>query len=357
MGLMVLSDSSILTCHAEAGQNPSVKIGVLLPPEEAQSASIREGVLLAQEQAEKIQNVKVEVVVRGRAGQWGADADEAARMVTDDGVAGLIAPPDGAASHLVLQVSGRTTVPVVTLCGDSSVSRTGVPWMRRIVPRTVDEARALFEGISALVSQKPKRWIAVVPDGRAGRERSRDLRQAASDAHCEFAGAVEVSSTSTNLDVTWQRVMRAHPDGILVWLAPVPAGEFTRTAGRGGFTGVLAGPSWLDSAGFVAAAQGSLEGFVVPVIARNNASTELFHSFQSAYRARWGRKPDSMAGMSYDAAMFFIHLNKAQSQAAPHLFPPDFTEPGVTGELSFDAEGNRKLKLELLKGHDGSFVR
>jgi branched-chain amino acid transport system substrate-binding protein len=354
--LLVLNDSSILTSHTEAGENTSLKIGVLLPPEEAQSASIREGVLLAQEQAQKNQNIKVDMIIRGRAGQWGADADEAARMVTDDSVAGLIAPPDGAASHLVLQVSGRTAVPVVTLCGDSSVSRTGVPWMRRVVPRTVDEAQALFEGISAVLSQKPKRWMAVVPEGRAGRECSRDLRQAASDAHCEFAGTVEVSSTSTNFDVTWQRVMKSHPDGILIWLAPVPAGEFVRNARRGGFTGVLAGPSWLDSAGFVAAAQGSLERFVVPVIARNNASTGLFGAFKSAYRTRWGRDPDPMAGMSYDAAMVLIHLNKPQSQAAPHIFPPDFDEPGVTGELSFDVDGNRKLKLELLKGHGGAFV-
>jgi ABC-type branched-subunit amino acid transport system substrate-binding protein len=329
----------------------------LLPPEEAQSASIRKGVLLAQEQAEKIHNIKVEVVIRGRAGQWGADADEAARMVTDDGVAGLIAPPDGAASHLVLQVSGRTAVPVITLCGDSSVSRTGVPWMRRVVPRTVDEAQALFQGIPTLVSQKPKRWMAVVPDGRAGRERSRDLRQAAADAHCEFAGAVEVSNASTNFDLTWQRVMNTNPDGILIWLAPIPAGEFVRNARRVGFTGVLAGPSWLDSAGFVAAAREALEGFVIPAVARNIASTELFGAFKSAYRTHWGHEPDSMAGMSFDAAMVFIHLNKPQSQAAPRIVPPDFDEPGVTGGLSFDTEGNRKLRLELLKGHGGAFVR
>jgi len=151
--------------------------------------------------------------------------------------------------------------------------------------------------------------------------------------------------------------MKGNPDGVLIWLAPVPAGEFVRNARSGGFTGVLAGPSWLDSAGFVAAAHDALEGFVIPAVVRNMASTGLFGAFESAYRTRWGREPDSMAGMSYDAAMVLIHLNKAQSQAAPQIVPPDFSEPGVTGELSFDAEGNRKLKLELLKGHEGSFVR
>jgi hypothetical protein len=266
-------------------------------PEEAQSASIREGVLLAQEQAQKNQNIKVDMIIRGRAGQWGADADEAARDGHRRQCCGLNC------------ASGwRGVAP--RFAGIGAHSGAGGNAMRRFFGKphrsSLDAASSAANGgrgsgfvlkeYLLLLSQKPKRWMAVVPEGRAGRECSRDLRQAASDAHCEFAGTVEVSSTSTNFDVTWQRVMKSHPDGILIWLAPVPAGEFVRNARRGGFTGVLAGPSWLDSAGFVAAAQGSLERFVVPVIARNNASTGLFGAFKSAYRTRWGRDPDPMAG-------------------------------------------------------------
>ena len=85
------------------------------------------------------------LVARGRAGQWGSDGVEAAGLVTEDGVQGLIAPPDGSASHLVLQVSGRTAVPVISLCADSSVNQTGVPWMARIVPRTVERPSSLCQ--------------------------------------------------------------------------------------------------------------------------------------------------------------------------------------------------------------------
>jgi hypothetical protein len=80
-----------------AAESTVLKIGLLLPPEEPQALSVREGILLAQEQDSKDSGAKVEVIVRGRIGQWGADAAEAARMVTDEEVAGLIAPPDGAA--------------------------------------------------------------------------------------------------------------------------------------------------------------------------------------------------------------------------------------------------------------------
>src|SRR5947207_960250 len=111
-----IKESPIGEARTKAAELPALKIGLLLPPEEPYARSIREGALLAQEDANKVGDRKVEVIIRGRAGQWGADGVEAARMVIDDGVEGLIAPSDGAASHLALQVSGRTAVPVISLC-------------------------------------------------------------------------------------------------------------------------------------------------------------------------------------------------------------------------------------------------
>src|SRR6185369_2546556 len=117
--VLITLGASISLSGAQDDASNSLKIGLLLPPEEPQGSSVREGALFAKEQASKSVMEPVEVLIRGRVGQWGDDAAEAARMVIDDGAAGLIAPPDGAASHLVLQVSGRTAVPVVSLCADS----------------------------------------------------------------------------------------------------------------------------------------------------------------------------------------------------------------------------------------------
>jgi ABC-type branched-subunit amino acid transport system substrate-binding protein len=355
LALSVFIGSNLGWCYAQPVASSSLKIGILLPPEEAQSASIREGVLVAQERAGRTGNI--EIIIRGRAGQWGADADEAARMVTDDGVVGLVAPPDGAASHLVLQVSGRTAVPVASLCGDSLVTLTGVPWMLRVAPRTVEEARALFQAIPGLAALKRVRWAAVVPEGRAGREVSHDLTQAASDCHAELGGIVETDNSCTNFDVLKAKVLQCRPEGILVWLAPIPAGKLANNLRQGGFTGAMAGPCSLKSASFVASAKDALEDFIIPSIFRDETSTKLFSSFQTAYRARWGHDADAVAGMSYDAVVVLTHLIQSTFQAATHRFPPDFSEPGVTGQLSFDEQGNRKLTLELLKGHDGKFVR
>ena len=183
---------------------------------------------------------KVSLVVRGRTGQWGADAVEAARMVLDDGAQGLIAPPNGAATHLALQVAGRTAVPVISLCADSSVSQTGVPWMVRIAPTTIEEARFLLAGLKPDQSDPPE-WVALVPDGRAGREVSRDLNRAASAAQRKLKRVCEVSSTLTNLESVTAQVLKEQPKGVLVWLDPVPAGRLTRSLREAGFAGKLAG--------------------------------------------------------------------------------------------------------------------
>ena len=184
--ILVLMTSTVCLHAGETfTDSTNLVIGLLVPPEEPGAASLRDGATLGVELANQSPGPQVRLVIRGRTGQWGADGVEAARMVTDDGALGLIAPPDGAATHLVLQVSGRTAVPVITLSADSSVSQTGVPWMARIVPRTIEEAKMLFTGIHA------SHWTAVIPDGRAGREAARDLN-AATNSNCSIEKMIEV---------------------------------------------------------------------------------------------------------------------------------------------------------------------
>ena len=338
-----------------APESAKVVIGLLLPPEEAEAASLRAGVLLAVEHANLTSTSSVSLVVRGRTGQWGADAVEAARMVLDDGAQGLIAPPNGAATHLALQVAGRTAVPVISLCADSSVSQTGVPWMVRIAPSTIEEGRFLLASLTADQSDPPE-WVALVPDGRAGREVSRDLKRAASAAQRKLKRVCEVSSTLTNLESVTAQVMKEHPKGVLLWLDPVPAGRLTRSLREAGFAGTLAGPSRCNSPAFLAASAQASEGFLVPAIVLDKPGEARLLSFQTAFRQRYGIEGDLTAAEGYDAVRLLVHLlGKYDSQSLPRAFPLAFSLPGASGDLSFDAEGNRKIALRLLIARRGHF--
>ena len=336
-------------------ESAKVVIGLLLPPEEAEAASLRAGVLLAVEQANQASTSKITLVVRGRIGQWGADAVEAARMVLDDGAQGLITPPNGAATHLALQVAGRTAVPVISLCADSSVSRTGVPWMVRIAPTTIEEVQFLLAGLTADQSDPPE-WVALVPDGRVGREVSRDLSRAASAAQRKLKRVYEVSSTLTNLESVTAQVLKEQPKGVLVWLDPVPAGRLTRSLREGGFAGKLAGPSRCNSPDFVAASAQASDGFLVPAIVLDKPGEARWLSFQTAFHQRYGIEADLTAAEGYDAAKLLLRiLEKNDSQSLQRAFPLAFSLPGASGELRFDAEGNRKITLRLLTALRGHF--
>jgi ABC-type branched-subunit amino acid transport system substrate-binding protein len=339
-----------------ASATAKVVFGLLLPPEEAEAASLRAGLQLAVEQENLASTSSVSLVVRGRIGQWGADAVEAARMVLDDGAQGLIAPPNGAATHLALQVAGRTAVPVISLCADSSVSRTGVPWMVRIAPTTIEEARFLLAGLATDQSNPPQ-WVALVPDGRAGREVSLDLNRADSAVQPKLKRVYEVSSTLTNLESITAQVLKEQPKGVLVWLAPVPAGRLTKSLREAGFAGKLAGPSRCNSPAFLAASAQASEGFLLPAIELNEPGEARLLSFQTAFRQRYGIEADLTAVEGYDAAKLLVHiLQKNDSQSLPRAFPLAFSLPGASGDLSFDAEGNRKIALRLLIARRGSFV-
>ena len=339
-----------------AAEKSSVKIGLLLPPDEPQGASVREGVLLARDHANAAGTNHVEIIIRGRSGQWGADGVEAARMVTDDEVDGLIAPPDGAATHLTLQVSGRTAVPVVSLCADSSTGRTGVPWTLRVVPRTEDEARALFEGLQGGVLEKTNRWTAIVPDGRAGREISKDLNRAAHASRVSLGKIVEINTALTNSNGIRVKSMETSQEAILVWLPPLAAARIARELRTGGYKGLLAGSSRLRSQEFIAAAGDAFEGFIIPAIdVETNQARQAAFSF--SFRESWHHESDEIAAASYDAAMLLSYLlRQPEFQTPPHRLASGFSWPGVSGDLRFDEEGNRKARLVLLQGHNQKFI-
>jgi ABC-type branched-subunit amino acid transport system substrate-binding protein len=227
--------------------------------------------------------------------------------------------------------------------------------MVRIAPSTIEEAKTVFVGLNAETSSS-QRWIALVPDGRAGRDVAMDLNQAASTAYCELKKVREVSSTLTNFESVVAAVLMDQPDTVFLWLDPIPAGMLAKNLRTAGFAGKLAGPSRCNSPAFFGSACEEAEGFLVPGIILDQAGEARFLAFQTAFRQRYGREPNLTAAESYDAATLLINiLEKTDAQSLPRVFPLAFSLPGASGNLRFDVAGNRKVALRLLVGRQGHF--
>jgi ABC-type branched-subunit amino acid transport system substrate-binding protein len=343
--------------HAEPAPSP-LKIGLVLPPGEPEAETIRRGAQLGAELLGAELGSPIELIVRGSPGQWGTEGDDAVALALDAGAQALLAPALGATVHLVEQVAGRTRIPTASLCGDTSVTGARIPWVLRLVPDNVQEARALFAGARAADGQPVRRWAALVPEDRAGREAAQDLAAAARAADCELDPVLSVATNPTNAAPTLERLLRPAPAGVLVWLDSVAAARWVRALRSAGFRGVLAGPGRLVGPTFLKGAGAAAEGFwatrpELPAAARPRAD-----AFVAAFAARFGVEPDPLALAAADAVRVLATvLREADERPAFALMPPRRPLDGWTGPLEFDAVGNRRLTLEVVVARHGRFGR
>jgi len=335
---------------------PQVTVGLVVPPSESDADSLLRGVQLAVAEANETGAAPVGLEVRSENGQWGTVGNDAVVLVSDRHVDAIITPSDGAATHLILQVAGRTRVPVASVCSDSSVTEAGVPWAVRVVPRTDQEAEALFAA-ARRTDHSPLHWWAVVPAGRPGRAVRRDLETAARLTVTRLDRIVEGGELKTDTASLVHRVVAAAPDGVLIWLPPSQAGTVAAALRAAGYGGRLAGPSPLDSPVFVAAAGAAATGVRVTEFREDAGLRARADQFERQYRRRYDSKPDFSAAAAYDAARVLIEaLGRSGDGAGYRQFPPALPTAGVTGVLHFDKSGNRADALEVLTCQEGRFV-
>jgi ABC-type branched-subunit amino acid transport system substrate-binding protein len=306
------------------------RIGLLLPPNESNAASILAGAGKAIATLNAAGAEQFELIVRGRAGQWGDDGIEAGRLALDDEVMGIIAPPDGAASHLALQVAGRTQVPVVSLCSDHSVAGAGIPWARQLAPDTLAQGRVIFRFLRAA---KVSRWSVLVPEGRSGREAANDLASAAQEIGvARLLTACTIPASADDPAAVIESVREDSPEAILLWLPPSKAARYADVLRAMGYNGFMAGPATLRCPAFLEGAGGQAEQ--VYFVGRLEANAPDADDY------------DFTAALAHDAVMTIA--GDRRDRAAPIA--------GDTGPIEFDQHGRRQSSWELLMVRRGKVV-
>ncbi len=330
---------------------PPLTIGLLAIPGDPNVQSLRQGAALGMEHANQLPGTPGVLVTRGRPGQWGTDGDEAAALALDEQAAAMIAPASGEASHQVMQIAGRTRVPVVTLCPDSSVSGTGIPWVIRIVPRSDLQAQTILSGLNDH-GRKPLHWVALVPQGRPGREAASDLLRAGKASGSPAAETLSVPPKTAEWAPVITKLLSTNPSVALLWLDADIAGKMAGVLRQSGYRGLLAGPAPLHSPAFLANAGAAAEGFIIPsfqLTAEQTAAPE-YKKFYEGYRKQFGAEPDFTAGVAYDSALLLMSVLRQAGQEPPYRsFPLAGKFPGAFGPVSFDKDGNRLAPLTLLQ--------
>ncbi len=180
------------------------------------------------------------------------------------------------------------------------------------------------------------------------------MRHASEAACCSLDKPIEVSPKLKRFSEIATQVLATRPDGILLWLEAPLAGELAKSLRVAGFRGQFAGPSRLQSAAFTATAGSAADGFVVASPILEAASQSVASRVVAAYRQQFGTQPDTTTRMAYDATVLLTDLlRKAGDHSPRDAFPITSEQPGVSGNLKFDRNGNRLVPLELLQFRDG----
>lgn len=315
-----------------------LRLGLLLSPGDPLSPSLRQGAELAIQRFNATSPTPAILSIRGTPGQWGSDGNEASRLVFDDDVRLVIAPPDGAASHLVLQVAGRTQTPVLSLCSDSSVTDAGIPWMARTVPSAIDQARLLMT--------RAPTWAAFVPTERAGREVSSDLRKAANLTGARLDPVVPWPTDPTNALRFAERP--DPPQGILLWLPPEQAGRLAATLRHTGYTGLLAGPWWLAAPPFLESASDAARDILLTCPGDSPAPLEGSSTNSREASGSQDKSFDAIAVAAAEAIDLGLQiLLQAGHRPVHSVFPIANLPSHEPGGWRFDASGNRVGRLTL----------
>ncbi len=362
---------ALVVLRAGASEPRPITLGLIAPPTQPNSTSLIRGVQLAVDAANATRRGSVELAVRAESGQWGSVGNDAVVLITERHVDAMITSADGADAHLILQVSGRTRIPVASICPDSSVTGAGVPWAVRVVPRTDQEAEALFVATAARAgntaangvtsptarSGSPSHWWAVIPPGRAGRAIRRDLETAARVAKTPVDRFLECTAARADVTSLAQAIIGGEPDGVLLWVPATDASALVVALRTGGFSGWIVGPNALAAPKFIAAAGRAADGLLVAAFRADPDLRTSAEKFMVHYQGKYDEAPDFTAVAGYDAANLLIQSLLHRTESDTHRpFSPAASVAGVSAPMHFDAAGNRTGELQILICQHGQFV-
>jgi len=224
--------------HDLAGRE--IKIGLVAPltgPRRAEGEALVRGAesALADEAAEPLpgsmRGQRLVLVARDENGPWGRAASEVAGLVVDERAIALITSADGAVAHLAEQVANKVGVPVLTFSTDRTTTQINLPWIFRLGPTDVGEARAFATDI--YVARRLTRVVLVTEADYDGRMGGEDFQRVAKEFSPEAmpvvinVGAAQDGPTAGGPkgSTLVQEIVGLQPEAVVFWTGPSVASK------------------------------------------------------------------------------------------------------------------------------------
>jgi branched-chain amino acid transport system substrate-binding protein len=354
-------------CNPERSNANTIKIGAIVEltgEMPAVGTSSRNAAMLAVEKLNDAGGIvvagrkyKVELVVEDNAAKPDQSAAAANKLITQDEVIAIIGPnarlgaipaAEIAESNKTLLITPWSTNPKATL--DTT---TGAPkkYVFRACFTDPFEGRVLARFITGTLKAKT---AAVLYD--VASEAPKSQAELFRKTFEETGGTVVAFETYTTGDRDFSaqltKIQSAKPDVLFLPAYYNDVGLISQQARRQGIVAPLIGSDAWSSPELIGLAKGAVEGAYFANHYAADIATPVAREFITAYEKKYGKTPDDVAALTYDAmGLLFSALRtapKLERESVRNAMATLNGYPGVTGEIRFTPGSGDPVKSAVI---------
>lgn len=324
-------------------------IGLVVPEKGAQQAEGKALVAAAQLAIEEEQLAgplrdgrRLELVVRDESGPWGQASMEILKLFQQDHALAILTSANGSSAHLAEQLANKISIPILTLASDPTTTEANVPWLFRLGPSDVDQARAFCQRI--YVELGLHKVVLIVQAEHDGRTGGAEFEKAAKATSAPAPLRLEVTAVTEAAESLRIALQKNETDAVVIWTdepladALVPVAQNVRP---GAPVFLCRKAAQLHNTGKSSAKSFTVDSLISD--APGNAE------FQQAFLARTGAKPGLAAGEMYQAVR--VLASALRATGANRVLLRDYLANQAPHEgkvTQFDPAGNSVQEFAIV---------
>jgi branched-chain amino acid transport system substrate-binding protein len=299
---------------APAPASGPVKVGAvfaLTGPTGALGQTSREGVKLAEERLNELGGIggrRIEVPVCDSRGEEAQAVTCARQLIQDERVVALIGAFGTPESLAIAPITAEAEVPQLAIAAGIILVQPVRKWLFRTAPGSEDQ----LDFLANYFQERHITRIAMLNDSNAfGQDGTRYFTELAQRYGFQIVGSETYATADTDMSTQLARLRAANPQVVLNWGTAQGAGVIAKNMQQLGMLGSVplisslatVNPAFLQVAGD-AASSAKLVGlklFVANDLPDDDPLKPVATEFVRRYTARYGKDPDGIAPLTYDA--------------------------------------------------------
>ena len=288
---------------------------------------------------------------------WGLLGDEIIHLVLKEKVIAIVTCADGVTAHLSEQIGNKVGVPVLTLSTDATTTEINLPWIFRLGPSDVLQARLIAQDIYH--ARGFQRVLLVADRDHDGRAGSREFIEAARRLGVPAPASLLINPLQPDNNSLLALIKAKSPQAIVFWTRPENARKLLQIIRQdGAHTPIyLSQEAAQEGSGLQfgqrnTAGEKDPSGAGIYTVASSETGAPLRESFAHRYQLATGSLPSPVAAEAYDAVRLIVH---ALREAGPNRarvrdqIASAQDVSGASGTISFDAEGSNRASIQLVR--------